>query len=345
MQEAFTRQRLGGLRRAASTRRSSAGSTRGSRPARSPRTRRSSSSPSTSPPTSSWVAPRTTGPPRWTGSTAPSSTACRRPARSCAATCRSTRWRPRPPRPRGARGLPAPLPAVAPGRAHRRPVLPAVPRRVRRRRALQRRRRRRPHGLPDDGRPRHLDEHPDHDGAPPRPAPGVAGAVPCRSPLALPERPTFAELDALATLPLVMKEALRLTAPVPVVVRQTVKDTEVEGVRIPRGTFCIVTVQHSHLMPELWSTRCASTPSASPPSGARTRSHRDAWQPFGGGVHKCLGMVFAGMEVAAVMHHLLRALRVARRPRLPAAHEQPLAPVPQGRPAGRPAAPVAVPSG
>ncbi len=36
------------------------------------------------------------------------------------------------------------------------------------------------------------------------------------------------------------------------------------------------------------------------------KSHRDAWQPFGGGVHKCLGMVFAGMEVTAVMHHLLR---------------------------------------
>ena len=28
--------------------------------------------------------------------------------------------------------------------------------------------------------------------------------------------------------------------------------------------------------------------------------------PFGGGVHKCLGMHFAGAEIKTVMHHLLR---------------------------------------
>lgn len=123
---------------------------------------------------------------------------------------------------------------------------------------------------------------------------------------ALPERPSLAELDALVALPLVMKEALRLTAPVPVVVRQTVKDTVVEGVRIPRDTFCIVTVQHSHVMPELWSDPLRFDPERFSDARREDKSHRDAWQPFGAGVHKCLGMVFAGMEVTAVMHHLLR---------------------------------------
>ncbi len=46
------------------------------------------------------------------------------------------------------------------------------------RRAVQRRRRRQPHDLPDDGRPRHLDHHGLDDAAAPRPAPGVAGALP-----------------------------------------------------------------------------------------------------------------------------------------------------------------------
>ncbi len=123
---------------------------------------------------------------------------------------------------------------------------------------------------------------------------------------ALPERPTLAELDSLVALPLVMKESLRLTAPVPVVVRQTVKDTEVAGVRIPRGTFCTVALQHTHLMPELWSDPERFDPERFAEGRREDKVHRDAWQPFGGGVHKCLGMVFAGMEVTAVMHHLLR---------------------------------------
>ena len=31
-----------------------------------------------------------------------------------------------------------------------------------------------------------------------------------------------------------------------------------------------------------------------------------AWMPFGGGVHKCMGMNFARMEVLTVLHRMLR---------------------------------------
>ncbi|MGH2951950.1 MAG: cytochrome P450, partial [Solirubrobacterales bacterium] len=41
------------------------------------------------------------------------------------------------------------------------------------------------------------------------------------------------------------------------------------------------------------------------PERAEDASHRYAWVPFGGGVHKCIGMHFGGMEVKAVMHQLL----------------------------------------
>ena len=34
-------------------------------------------------------------------------------------------------------------------------------------------------------------------------------------------------------------------------------------------------------------------------------SHKYAWTPFGGNVHKCIGMHFGGMEVKAIMHQLL----------------------------------------
>ena len=124
---------------------------------------------------------------------------------------------------------------------------------------------------------------------------------------ALGARPTLTELDGLTSLDLVMKECLRLRAPVPVVVRRTVKDVVVEGVRIPADTLVTVAAQFSHLMPEHWSDPTAFDPERFAPERREDKSHRYAWEPFGGGVHKCLGMFFAGMEVKAVMHHLLRS--------------------------------------
>lgn len=127
--------------------------------------------------------------------------------------------------------------------------------------------------------------------------------------LALGPRPTLAELDGLVSLDLVMREALRLRAPVPVLARRTVKDTVVEGVRIPAGTRVAVGVQFSHLMGELWTDPERFDPERFGPERAEDRRHRYAWAPFGGGVHKCIGLYFGGAEVKAIVHHLLRSRR------------------------------------
>jgi len=127
-----------------------------------------------------------------------------------------------------------------------------------------------------------------------------------RESLELGPQPTLAELEALPSIDLVMREALRLRAPVPVVVRKTVKEVVVEGVRIPADTDVVVAIQHSHLMPEYWSDPTAFDPERFSPERREDRSHRFAWSPFGGGVHKCIGLYFAGAEIKAIMHRLLR---------------------------------------
>ena len=127
-----------------------------------------------------------------------------------------------------------------------------------------------------------------------------------RESLALGDAPTLDELDGLVSLDLVMRECLRLRAPVPVVVRRTVKDTEVLGTRIPADHYVSLAPQFTHLMPELWSDPLRFDPERFGPDRREDKRHRHAWDPFGGGVHKCLGMVFAGAEVKAVLHHLLR---------------------------------------
>jgi len=124
--------------------------------------------------------------------------------------------------------------------------------------------------------------------------------------LALGPRPTLAELDALVSVDLVMKECLRMRAPVPVMVRRTVKDVEVLGVRIPEGTDVVVAPQFSHLMDQYWTDPAAFDPERFAEERREDKSHRYAWEPFGGGVHKCIGLFFAGAEIKAVMHHLLR---------------------------------------
>lgn len=124
--------------------------------------------------------------------------------------------------------------------------------------------------------------------------------------LALPEEPTFDDLARMGDLDLVMKECLRLVTPVPVLARRTVKETEVLGHRIPAGRLTAVMPHHMHHDPAYWPDPERFDPERFADHRQEHKVHRYAWAPFGGGVHKCLGMHFAGMEVKLIMHSLLR---------------------------------------
>lgn len=118
--------------------------------------------------------------------------------------------------------------------------------------------------------------------------------------------PTLAEIEAATDLDLVMKEALRLHPPVPVLARKAVKETEILGVRIPAGRLVAVMPLLSHHMPEYWTDPEVFDPERFSPDRREDKSHRFAWEPFGGGVHKCLGMIFARLESTLVLSALLR---------------------------------------
>ncbi|MGK2867242.1 MAG: cytochrome P450, partial [Mycobacterium sp.] len=40
------------------------------------------------------------------------------------------------------------------------------------------------------------------------------------------------------------------------------------------------------------------------------KKHRYAFAPFGGGAHKCIGMVFGQLEIKTIMHRTLRNYRL-----------------------------------
>ncbi len=115
----------------------------------------------------------------------------------------------------------------------------------------------------------------------------------------------YDDLDKLPELDWVMKESLRLLTPLTALSRQTVKDTEILGRFVPRGTWVLMAPLFTHLMHEYWPNPDTFDPERFAPHRREDKVHRYAWAPFGGGVHKCIGMHFGGMEVKAVMHQLL----------------------------------------
>ncbi|WP_019633262.1 cytochrome P450 [Actinomadura atramentaria] len=119
----------------------------------------------------------------------------------------------------------------------------------------------------------------------------------------------FDDLDALTGIDLVMKESLRLVAPVPALPRRAVKDTEILGHHIPEGTTVVVPTLTNHHMPEWWPDPERFDPERFAPDRREDKVHRYAWEPFGGGAHKCIGLHFAGMQVKSVLHQWLLRYR------------------------------------
>ncbi|MQA07661.1 MAG: cytochrome P450 [Pseudonocardiaceae bacterium] len=123
------------------------------------------------------------------------------------------------------------------------------------------------------------------------------------------EPPDIDALERLHTLDLVIKESLRLLAPVPSYMRRTVADTEVLGHYIPKGALTIVSPAVNHFDPDCWTNPDDFDPDRFSAARREDKSHRYAWIPFGGGAHKCIGMHFGTLEVKTLLHEMLRTHR------------------------------------
>jgi cytochrome P450 len=121
--------------------------------------------------------------------------------------------------------------------------------------------------------------------------------------------PGIEALESLRTLDLVIKESLRLVAPVPEMPRLAVKDTEVLGHHIPAGSMVGVSPMLNHHLDECWTEPRRFDPERFSDDRREDKAHRFAWLPFGGGAHKCIGMRFGMLEVKALLHEMLRAYR------------------------------------
>jgi cytochrome P450 len=115
----------------------------------------------------------------------------------------------------------------------------------------------------------------------------------------------YDRLGELVSLDLVMKECMRLVTAVPGVARKTVKDTQVLGYKIPADTYVTVNMHLTQNLDEYWPDHTRFDPERFAEHRREDKVHRHAWIPFGGGVHKCIGLYFGGMQVKAAMHQIL----------------------------------------
>ena len=107
----------------------------------------------------------------------------------------------------------------------------------------------------------------------------------------------------------VIHESLRLCPPAAVLTRMAMRDTVVDGYRIPRGTNALVGIYTMHRDPELWEDPERFDPDRFAPERS---AGRDRWQylPFGGGPRTCIGDHFAMLEATLGLAGIVRKAEI-----------------------------------
>ncbi len=121
--------------------------------------------------------------------------------------------------------------------------------------------------------------------------------------------PEHNDLERLEGAGLVMRETLRLMAPVPVIIRKVVRPTQFKGYELKPGDRLFISPWHAHHMAGYWCDPERFDPERFLPPRSEDRQHPFLWTPFGGGAHKCIGMHFGEMEVKLILHRMLLRYR------------------------------------
>ena len=126
--------------------------------------------------------------------------------------------------------------------------------------------------------------------------------------------PTRESLDTLDYSLAALKETLRLYSVVPVVTRVAEEDDDLGGVRIPKGTTVIMSLQGVHQREDLWPDPLVYKPERFTDPGFN-ENEGFKFLPFIQGPRNCLGQYLALLEARVVLCTLIRKYRWPRRAR------------------------------
>jgi cytochrome P450 len=106
----------------------------------------------------------------------------------------------------------------------------------------------------------------------------------------------------------VLKEAMRLYPPVPVMVRQARKPVTIGDHQVAKDGIVVIPIYAIHRHRQLWDDPDAFDPERFAPE-REAKIWRTQFMPFGAGPRICLGMAFAMMEATVILATLFRAAR------------------------------------
>ena len=117
-------------------------------------------------------------------------------------------------------------------------------------------------------------------------------------------------VERLVLVQQVIKESMRLYPPVPMLSRQCVAATRLDGVDVAPGATVVMPIYAMHRHAKRWEDPDAFDPSRFAPDN-EAKIPRYQYLPFGGGPRICIGMAFAMVEATAMLATLLQKARFA----------------------------------
>ncbi len=121
---------------------------------------------------------------------------------------------------------------------------------------------------------------------------------------------SYDELDRLPLIELCLLETIRLYPSVPMYLRRSIRECELDGYKIPPNTLLFISSVMIHRLEEWWTEPLKFDPDRFASGREEHKRHACNYIAFGGGAHKCIGMNFAIMNTKMVFFKLLTQYRL-----------------------------------
>ena len=117
---------------------------------------------------------------------------------------------------------------------------------------------------------------------------------------------TYDSLRKLAALERCIKEAERLRPPLIMLIRAVLQPYQVNGFELPAGSLAVASPAISHRLRELYVEPDRYDPNRFAAGREEDRKKPYSLIGFGGGKHRCIGMVFAYQQIKVIWTSILR---------------------------------------
>jgi sterol 14alpha-demethylase len=117
---------------------------------------------------------------------------------------------------------------------------------------------------------------------------------------------TLDDLRSMPKLDATIKEVLRMYPPIIVMMRKVINDFSFGGYDFPHGSMIFAAPAVSHYIPEIFPEPHKFDPTRFLDPVNADKANPMAWIPFGAGRHRCMGIMFAQLQLRALWSHLLR---------------------------------------